>query len=156
MSDAGDVVNRWVRRAAFSAVVYGMSLLGLGGMLGADVASGQTNFGLELMAALGMAVAKGFVARAAIMVHRRLTPVARQICGHWILVLALVEIVLALSAFGGTFIFSTLAKGEWESVCFALYLFRWSLLLALPLECAAGFALWRVQVRAERYAGEEA
>merc|ERR1712217_233607 len=47
------------------------------------------------------------------------------------------------------------AQRDFESICFAIYIFRWSLLLALPLQGLAGFAVWRVQVRAAPYAGGE-
>merc|ERR1719326_467681 len=62
----------------------------------------------------------------------------------------------AISALGTILIFSSLAQRDFDSICLAIYLFRWSLLLALPLECLAGFAIWRAQVRAEPYAGGEA
>merc|ERR1719247_452629 len=62
----------------------------------------------------------------------------------------------AVTALGVILIFSALARRDFDFICLAIYLFRWSLLLALPLECLAGFSIWRAQVRAEPYAGGEA
>merc|ERR1719263_695091 len=96
------------------------------------------------------------VTRAAWMVHCRLSPVARQLVGPWLLVFATAKLCMAFTALGTVLIFSALAQRDFDFICLAIYLFRWSLLLALPLECLAGFSIWRAQVRAEPYAGGEA
>merc|ERR1712100_78735 len=75
------------------------------------------------------------VSRAAVMVHRKLSPIAKQITGMWALMFAVAEGGMALSAMGVTIIFSTLASKDWTSICWAIYVFQWSLLLALLWKC---------------------
>lgn len=153
---ASEAVNRWICRAALGIMLYGLALLALGATLAAHMKELVTTFNLEFFEALTMALAKAMVARACCIVHRSLTPVAKQVAGPWVLVVALSKVFMSVSAFCGALIFGTLADRDFEHICFAMYLFRWSLVLALPLQCLAGFAIWRLQVRAARYAGGEA
>jgi len=120
------------------------------------MAGHSSGFLLELFESLLMTLSMAAVARAAFMVHRRLSPVARQVVGRWVLVNAVANVGMALTAFAGVVVFSTLADQSYENVCFATYLFRWSMLLTLPLQCLGGAALSRVQLGAERYAGSRA
>lgn len=156
---SAEAVNRWIFRGAFGAIVYGIALMCLGvtlaiHMSGSDAIAAPE--ALELLEALIMCFSKAMVTRAACMVHCRLSPVARQLAGPWVLVFAMVKLLGAVSALGVVLVFSALAQRDFETICLAIYLFRWSLLMALPLESLAGFAIWRVQVRAEPYAGGEA
>merc|ERR1712118_279167 len=113
-------------------------------------------FAVELVESLIMSIAKALVARAACNVHRRLTPVARQVAGCWVLVVAVAKTGMAVTSLCGTFIFSTMADKDYENVCLAMYLFRWSMLLALPLQCMSGYAFWRLKVNATPYMGRAA
>lgn len=154
--DSGEAVNRWILRGAFCAIMYGWALLALGATLAGHIAGIiglDFGFSLELIAALVMGISKYAVARAACMVHLRLAPVARQVAGIWIMVVAISKLVMSLTAFLGAVVFGSLANRDYENICFAEYLFRWSLVLALPLQCLAGVSLWFLMQRAARYAG---
>lgn len=156
--DSAEAVNRWIFRAAFGAIIYGLSQLSLGVTLSMHLSGSEqvaSLEALEMLLAIVMAFSKAAVTRAACMVHCRMTPVARQIAGPWILVYAFAKSLGAVSAVGSILIFSALAHRDFEIICLAIYLFRWSLLLALPLECLAGFSIWRTQLRAEPYGANE-
>jgi len=146
-------VNRWIFRGAVGTIFYGISLMALGVTLVGHMAGLRFSFAVELFESLAMAFSKLAVARAALMVHRHLTPVAYGVTGPWVLVVGILKLIMAFVAFCGGLVFGAMADSDYENVCFAMYLFRWSLLLALPLQCLAGFALWRIQLRAMRYAG---
>lgn len=153
---SGIAVNTWIFRGATGIITYGMAQLALGATLAAHMAG--WNFGLtpDMFLSLVMVVSMAAVARAAIMVHCRLAPVAREIAGPWILVFALAMVGIACTALANVAIFSTLADRDYQNLCFAEYVFHWSLLLALPLQCVAGTAISRVEVLAERYTGTAA
>lgn len=156
IAGTGDAVNRWVFRASVGAVIYGIGLLALGATLARHMAGAEFSFSLELLESLVMFLAMAAVARAAFMIHWRLSPLARDIAGPWVLVMSIAKLGMSLAAFGGTFVFSTMATGDYESVCWAVYLFRWELLVSLPLQCLAGLSIWRIKMRAERYGGSVA
>merc|ERR1712151_1451389 len=78
------------------------------------------------------------------------------VAGIWVLVVAVAKFGMAVAALGGAGVFATLADQDYENICFAIYLFRWSLLLALPFQCIAGVAIWHIQANAARYIGCEA
>merc|ERR1719491_977914 len=115
-----------------------------------------TGFKAEQFEAFCMACSMAMVARAACMVHRRLAPWARDVVGPWILILVVAKFGMALTALAGVLVFSTLADHDYENVCFAEYTFRWAMLLTLPFQSLGGVALYRIMVRAERYAGSKA
>jgi len=156
---SAEAVNRWIFRAAFATTFYGVALLGLGITLSAHMAGSEAVASLEafeMLESLVMAATKAAVTRAACMVHCRLSPVAKTLAGPWVLIFAFAKLLMAITAIGGILIFSALAQRDFESICFAIYIFRWSLLLALPLQCMAGFSIWRLQMKAAPYAqGEE-
>jgi len=154
-------VNRWISVGAFGIIGYGVALMGLGITLAAHMAGTNAEAvaslqQLEIMECAIMAASKGVVFRAACTVHCRLSPVARTLAGPWVLVYAMAKFLGAMSAVAILVIFMTLAEKNYDFLCMSMYLFRWSLLMALPLEVLAGFAIWRAKLRAEPYAGGEA
>mmetsp|Transcript_74062 Transcript_74062/g.209115 ORF Transcript_74062/g.209115 Transcript_74062/m.209115 type:complete len:617 (+) Transcript_74062:54-1904(+) len=149
-ADAGVYVNRWVFWAAVGAIIYGVALLLLGVTLTAHMASTEGGaYSSEILESLAMAGSKLVVARAAFMVHSSLAPQTRQVADSWIFVVACAKLGLAIPALCAAFLFITMDDQDYENTCFAWYLFHWSLMLTLPLQCIAGVALWRVRTRAQ-------
>lgn len=157
-STASDTVNRWVVRGAIGAIVYAVALLSLGATLALHVSGADFGFEVDLVESLVMAFGQMAVGISAHVVHHRLSEFAREAAGRWLVVFALSKLMIAAAALCLAFVFATLARfGEtlrdYWTLCFAAYLFRWSMLLSTPLQCLSGLALWRIQVRAQRYAG---
>jgi len=146
-------------RGAWGAIMYSVSLflLAFTTLLHVNYGVGF-GFGVDACEALLMFACKALVGLSAHAVHQRLSPQAREVAAHWILVLAASKFVMAVCSLVLTGMYASLAVGgavrESRSFCQAWYVFCWALLISLASQCAAGVALSRVHARAVDYLGD--
>lgn len=148
-----DVVQRWVVRGAWGAILYSVALFMLAFTTLLHINYGIVlGFGIDAAEAFVMCGCNLAVGLSAHAVHRHLSPLSRAVAASWVLVLAASKMLMALCALVLAGTYACIALGgtvrESQSFCLAWYAFCWALLLCLVFQCAAGVALSRIHARA--------
>lgn len=156
---ADDLVDRWVVRGAWGAILHAVALLMLAFTTLLHINYGVSfGFGLDAFEAVLMFVCKLAVGLSAHAVHRHLSPLSRAVAASWVLVLAASKILMAVCSLVLAGMYTSMALGgtvrESRSFCQAWYAFCWALLLSLVCQSAAGVALWRIHMRAVSCLGD--
>jgi len=112
------------------------------------------SFTVDTLIAGVMCICKLIVTLSVAAVNGRLSPLAQAVAGPWVYVFAITKALMALCslviALVNMFAFQRFEQ-EPAKLCLPGYMFCWSLLLSLVLQCLSGFAIFRIYERAAGY-----
>lgn len=153
LADADDVVDLWVVRGAWGAILYSVALFMLALTTMLHIRSGVSfGFALDTFEVMMMFLCKLAVGFSTFTVHKHLSPRARLITALWVLVLALANILLALWTLTLAVVYARITiSGTREangSYCSVGIHFSTTLLLTMVLESISGFAWSCIHSRA--------
>jgi hypothetical protein len=146
---------RLVEYGAFGEMLYGVMLLCLALMAMLHVNHYQFDFAFDAVVAIVMCVCKFLVAVSVVAVCRHLSPSAKMVAGPWAHLFAISKGAMgfcALALAAVNFFAFDVTQQRPEKLCMPGYIFCWSLLLSLVMQCMSGFAVHRIFQRAAGYA----
>lgn len=156
--DVDKKIEAWVFRAAVASLFYAFMLFALAVTTVLHIAAVEVTFVVDGLEAFLMFLCKLAVGVCAHHVHRRMSRLSRTVAGRWILVLALSMDAMALVTLGIMFaaLGAEMESSKWQSnFCLAEFLFLGSLVLSLPFQSLAAFALFRIQERAQVFVADK-
>jgi len=148
------LLSKLVEYGAIGEVIYGLALLALGIMSLYHVNGYYFTFAFDAVTAIIMFACKVAVAVSVVAVSRHLSPGARAVAGPWGHLFALSKALMAICALAlavVNFFGFDEHQREAQKLCLPGYIFCWSLLLSLVLQCMSGYAVFRIYERAVSY-----
>jgi len=148
------LLSKLVEYGAFGEVIYGLALLALGIMSLYHVNGYHFTYAYDAVTAFIMFGCKVAVAVSIFAVSHHLSPGARAVAGPWAHLFALSKALMAICALAlamVNFFGFDVNQKEAQKLCLPGYIFCWSLLLSLVMQCMSGFAVFRIYERAISY-----
>jgi len=151
-SRSGELVDEWVVRGGYAAILYGLILFALAFTVSAQNSGMTVGLIKNALESFAMTVCKFAVGLSAFFVHRYLSPTSRAMAGPWVLILAVSKMAMAFGQF--LMALGYLRVALTYETCEALSLFTWSCMIGVIFQSVSGFALFRVYYRTVRRVGD--
>ena len=153
--DAENIVNKWIIRGAWAAILYAIAFIALGFFHYL-----WTGFLVLAIDAIFMFVCKLIVAYSAHVVHKHITPLSRRVAGNWIHYISLSKLMMALMSLMLSIIYFLVFMMEytdsgWDKIDLIVNFFFMSLMVGMVFQTSAGFCFYKIYERATSHADDK-